>query len=292
VSGRVLLTGAGGLLGRPAALALAARGFEVVAVSRHGPVAADLLDAGARRTLMAHYRPSHWLHLAWETKHGYFWSAPENEDWVEASLDLARHFADGGGQRAVIAGSCAEYDWSALPRTPISEAAPLAPATAYGAAKCTLHARLARLARGAFDYGWGRVFLPVGEGEHPDRLVPSILRALLAGEPAAVTSGRQVRDFIDARDAGAAFAALLASDVTGPVNIGSGDGHSVAELATTLGRLAGRPELVRLGALPDRLDDPPYLVAKVDRLTQEVGFRPAIDFETMLADARAHARHR
>jgi nucleoside-diphosphate-sugar epimerase len=80
--------------------------------------------------------------------------------------------------------------------------------------------------------------------------------------------------------------------VTGPINIGRGEGHSVAELALTLGRLAGQPALVRLGALPDRLDDPPYLVAKIERLTREVGFQPAIDFETMLADALARARHR
>ena len=94
-----------------------------------------------------------------------------------------------------------------------------------------------------------------------------------------------MRDFIDARDAGAAFAALLASEVTGAVNIATGEPHSVAEVALTLGRLTGRPELVRLGALPDRLDDPPYLVADTSRLRKEVGYSPAIGFERMLVDA-------
>jgi nucleoside-diphosphate-sugar epimerase len=57
----------------------------------------------------------------------------------------------------------------------------------------------------------------------------------------------------------------------------------VAEVAETLGRLAGRPELVRLGALPAREGDPPMLVADVTRLSREIGFHPVHSFEDSLA---------
>ena len=73
--------------------------------------------------------------------------------------------------------------------------------------------------------------------------------------------------------------------VTGAVNIGTGEPHAVREVAEGLGRLAGRSELVRLGALPSRPDDPPFLVASTARLRNEVGFAPKISFEEMLADA-------
>jgi nucleoside-diphosphate-sugar epimerase len=56
-------------------------------------------------------------------------------------------------------------------------------------------------------------------------------------------------------------------------------------VAQALGRVAGRPDLLRLGALPSRPDDPPFLVADTARLRNEVGYAPKISFEEMLADA-------
>ncbi len=60
----------------------------------------------------------------------------------------------------------------------------------------------------------------------------------------------------------------------GPVNIASGVGWTVADIVTRLGVLAGRPDLVALGALPDRPDEPPRVVADTGRLREEVGFDP------------------
>src|SRR5215469_16223623 len=117
--GSVLLTGATGLVGRHARAALEQGGYEVIAVSRReSPVICDLLDPSMRRSLIDRYRPTHWLHLAWETRHGYFWSAPENRTWVSASLDLLDLFVAAGGRRVVMAGTCAEYDWKKLDKRP------------------------------------------------------------------------------------------------------------------------------------------------------------------------------
>ena len=51
----------------------------------------------------------------------------------------------------------------------------------------------------------------------------------------------------------------------------------------TLAQLAGRPDLPRPGALPDRDGDPPRLVADVSRLRDEVGFAPRIALSEGLA---------
>jgi nucleoside-diphosphate-sugar epimerase len=85
-------------------------------------------------------------------------------------------------------------------------------------------------------------------------------------------------------DAGAAVAALVASEATGIVNIASGEPVRIADIARALGEGAGRGDLVHLGALPDRPDDPPRITASVDRLRQEVGFSPRFDLRTGLAD--------
>ena len=61
---------------------------------------------------MKDLRPSHLLHFAWYVTPGKFWTSPENIDWLQASLDLVTSFLDCGGERSVIAGTCAEYDWT------------------------------------------------------------------------------------------------------------------------------------------------------------------------------------
>ena len=77
------------------------------------------------------------LHLAWATEHGAFWTSPDNVRWLEASLALLRAFVAGGGARAVVAGTCAEYSWSTEADV-LAEEAPLEPATLYGASKAAL----------------------------------------------------------------------------------------------------------------------------------------------------------
>ena len=108
---RVLVTGAGGFLGRHAVAALLERGHEVIAVTSRQPVAedrpglrwvrCDLLGPHAPKDLTAAARASHLLHLAWYAEHGAFWSSLQNLEWVGASLRLLQAFRESGGGRAV-----------------------------------------------------------------------------------------------------------------------------------------------------------------------------------------------
>jgi nucleoside-diphosphate-sugar epimerase len=275
---RILLTGASGVLGRALVAPLAAQGALHAAARRIPPDAAgaiwhaaDLLDEGAARALIRDIRPTLLVHAAWYVAHGAFWTAPENEAWVEASDALAAAFVAAGGRRMLGIGSCAEYALSdGADAAPWPEARRIDPATAYGRAKADLAARLAR--RGGFELAWARLFLLFGPGEHPDRLVPSVARALAEGREAPLASGRPVRDFASTRFLGQGLAALAGSRVTGPVNVASGEGRSIADVARVLGQAAGREALLRLGALPDRPGEVPVMVADVGRLRREVGF--------------------
>ena len=291
----VLLTGASGFVGRPTLDALLARGFDVHAVSRRTPPAgpsgvtwheADLLDANARRELIARTRPMHLLHLAWYVEHAKFWTAGENSDWLDASLDLLRLFGDYGGQRALMSGSCAEYEGMRDGTAPLRETDPCRPNTPYGRAKLALFEQGTKLAADAgFSFIWARLFLIFGCGEDSRRLIPSIVRGLLADEPVALTSGRQVRDFLDTRDVAAALVALLDSTIRGAVNVGSGHGVALREAGEMLAAIAGRSEkLLRFGALPDREGESKSLVADITRLTKEAAFAPACTLERRFAE--------
>ena len=241
---------------------------------------ADLLDPGAVTRLVEELRPTHLVHFAWYAEPGAFWQSPENERWRTASLHLLETFAASGGERAVVAGTCAEYDWSGDGL--LSErSTPLAPQTPYGEAKNALREATEKL---SLSLAWGRIFFLYGPHEDPRRLVASVTRSLIAGTPARTTHGQQVRDFLHVADAGDAFAALLDSAVEGPVNIGSGEGVAVADVVQRLAAIVNRPDLLQLGALETAPNDPPVLVADVARLRDDVGWQPSRSLDDGLPD--------
>ena len=294
---RVLVTGASGFIGRHALEPLIRRGLEVHAVTNRdaGKPAvsgvrwhrADLLDHAQHGALLEAAAPTHLLHLAWYAEHGRFWTSTENLRWAAATLELVRGFAERGGGRAVVAGSCAEYRWGE-PGACVEGVTPLEPATLYGTAKHATRALLEAAAPAlGIELAWGRVFFLYGPDEAPGRLVASVARALVAGERAATGDGTQVRDFLHVADVAAAFAALLDSDVTGAVNIGSGEARPLRDVIEAIGVAAGRSELLDIGALPARAGDPAQLVADVARLRDEVGFVPAIGLDHGIEQAVA-----
>jgi nucleoside-diphosphate-sugar epimerase len=300
----VLVSGAGGFIGRWSVPRLMAAGYEVHAVVGRtaSPLPAqlrgaeihrtDLLDGASVQKLTAAVKPSHLLHFAWMATPGVYWTSPDNYRWLAASQHLLQCFEDNGGVRAVMAGSCAEYDWSRVgvcdERTsPLADdgKAPIPP---YTECKIALQKALERCGVSQrLSTAWGRIFFQFGPGEHPDRLVASVIVSLLSGREAPCTHGRQIRSFLHVADVGSAFAALLDSDTMGPVNIGSGVPISIAELLGNIASQIGRPELIRLGARDAPPFEPPLLIPAIDRLCREVGWRPHFGLTDGIADAIA-----
>jgi nucleoside-diphosphate-sugar epimerase len=298
---RVLVTGAGGFIGRQSIEPLRAAGYDVHAVFSNKPIRpnesagahayrADLLDAPAIDALIQTVRPTHLLHFAWIATPGLYWNSAENYRWLEASQHLLRSFKDGGGIRAVMAGSCAEYDWSRVDicherSTPLAGASGTA-VGAYAKCKIAMQRALEEFGR-AHDLStaWGRIFFQFGPGEHPQRLVASVIIDLLSGHEALCSHGRQIRSFLHVTDVGRAFAAVLASDIEGPVNIGSGERISIAELLGRIARTIGRPELLNLGARRALPFEPDILLPDIARLRREVGWTPRLTLDQGIADA-------
>ena len=128
------------------------------------------------------------------------------------------------------------------------------------------------------------MFFLYGPGERPERLVASVVRSLLAGERARCTEGRQVRDLLSIDDAARAFADLLDSDVTGPVNIGSGDAVTLREVVLSIAGQLQAEDRIAFGELQDVYDGS-TIVAATRRLREEVGWQPRRDLDSGIAAA-------
>lgn len=294
---RVLLTGANGAIGRFVLPILVARGYEVHAVrSQSGEAGqatawhrADLLDPEARARLVDDVQPELLVHLAWHRDRDTLWGSPRNEDWADAGVELWRRFAERGGRRGLVVGTCAEYEWGAPVLSEVGT--PLQPATAYGRGKSLLRQRLEGLGTGGTpSLVWPRVFFVYGAEADEQRLVPHLAACLLAGRPARSTDGSQVRDYLYAGDVAAALVELLESEAEGPVNVGSGAGTVVRDMVTMLGELSGRPDLIELGAVPRQEGEPDTIVADVSRLRALTGWRPAVGLREGLSETLEQMR--
>jgi nucleoside-diphosphate-sugar epimerase len=317
---RVLVSGAGGFIGRWSVPALLRLGYEVHAVlsgnaSRDVPAQlegakihfADLLNDSQVDELTSEVRPSHLLHFAWIATPGLYWNSAENFRWLAAGERLLRCFRAHGGSRVMMAGTCAEYDWSRvevcdelsspLAKTkaapPTDAADPNDAASPYAACKIALQRILGDFGRREHvSTAWGRIFFQFGPHEHPDRLVPSVICNLLLNREAPCSHGRQIRSFLHVADVGEAFAAVLDSELEGPVNIGSDERIALADLVERIARQIGRPDLLRLGARPAPLQEPSLLVPAIHRLRDEAGWRPRFTLNEALSDTIAWWRGR
>jgi nucleoside-diphosphate-sugar epimerase len=243
----------------------------------------DLADTEALQLQLRRWRPDVCIHLAWYAVPGKYLTAPENIESLRVSLSLLEELSRAGCARLVAVGTCAEYDTHL--GGVLSEDSPTRPDTLYAA--CKLSAGLIGQQRAeqlGIGFTWARIFYLYGPDENEGRMIPSLIRTVREGKEFAASAGTQVRDYLHVSDVAAALAALAVKPSTGTFNVCSGEPVTVGRLMTTLGAMLGRPELIRLGALPDRDWEPPYICGDSSRLRQATGWSPRYGLDAGLQD--------
>jgi nucleoside-diphosphate-sugar epimerase len=294
---RVALTGANGFLGRYVLGALRDRGIDTVLLGRTRPpdssfaafIEADLLATPDFPQLVQAASATHLVHLAWVTEHGAYWASPLNLRWLEGTIRLVEAFCVTGGQGVVVAGTCAEYDWSR--GTCQEDSTPLNPSSLYGTAKDAARRLTAAICRQhQVTCAWGRVFLPYGAGEDKRRLIPSLIDAFQGKrQPFSVNTGA-LRDFLHASDVAEGFLTLLGAGADGAFNISSGQPTPLSQVVHQVARLLGADPQVILD-LPARCSpgEPPLFVGENLKL-RSLGWGPRLSLpgglERTLREAR------
>jgi dTDP-6-deoxy-L-talose 4-dehydrogenase (NAD+) len=226
------------------------------------------------------FAPEVCVHTAWITTPGVYLESPENEKFRDASADFLRRIRACGTNHIVGLGTCVEYQITDQPLS--EELTPLEPTTTYARCKNELRLRLeAEAAAEGFGFCWGRVFYPYGPGEHPSRLCSSILQKLSAAETITLRTPASTKDYIFIEDLAAALLTVVEKRFRGTINLGTGQGVSVGEIARRLGALLGRAQLVQEAVVP-AADPFPFVVADAGKL-KSLGWSQAVSLEDGLS---------
>ena len=276
---RVLLTGATGFVGRYVARELERQGIEYVGLQRgmtsdHRSIQMDLLGTNELEELFQKLNPTHLIHVAWYAEHGKYWDSDLNLEWTSATKRLVEAFCASGGQHVVITGTCAEYDWAN--GYCVEDVTPLKPKSLYGICKDTTR-RIIELVveKHGVSMSWARIFFPYGPGEAPQRLIPSLFKALKGEALPFGVNGKSYRDLLHVEDAARAVLACAQSKFIGAVNVCSGRPVQICDVVNAIAIITSSDPNIILELAPRTQEVNQFLVGANKNL-QSLGWQQEI----------------
>ena len=286
----VLVTGGAGFIGSHLVDSLVARGVRVTVLDNfyrgHWEHLDRHLRSGSVRLFEKDVRDFESVHQAAAGAEVIYHLAAQsnvmgalaNSDYsfttnVQGTFNVLKAAASRGARRVVFSSSREVYGEPV--RVPVREESPLEPKSPYGASKvagevyCGAWAQTSGLE--TFVLRLANVYGP----RDRDRVIPRWLERAHRGEPLELFGGDQLIDFISVGRVVEALLAAADRPVNGPVNVGSGQGTSLKELAARILDISGSPSQLRL--LPARQVEVVKFVADVGKMRGLLGVEPPQD---------------
>ncbi len=299
---RILITGAGGFVGR----------HLVACLARSCPdaelhtAAFDVRDPSATMLAMRTASPDACIHLAGVTAVGTARADPGHA-WqvnLHGTLNLAAAvLAEAPGCRFLHVSSAEAYGTSFRTGLKLDETAPLAPSNTYAATKAAADLAIGAMVADGLRAIRLRPFNHTGPGQSETFVVPAFARQI-----ALIAAGRQApviqvgaldptRDFLDVRDVCAAYAlCLTATDERLPpgsiLNLASGTPRRIGDVLAEMCRAAGVEARIETEAHRLRPSDTPVAFGDAAQARMRLGWAPAISWPLTLADVLDDWRRR
>ena len=224
----------------------------------------DLYDSDSWTSLL-NEKPNNVIFLSWPGLPNYNDAFHVTKN-LPACINLVDRLVRNGMSNLVIAGTCYEYG---LQYGPLHEDQPANPINTYSIAKDSLRRYIFnQYTPPALKCSWARIFYPYGDGQNPNSIVPSLIRAIQSGDRAfPISSGRQLRDYIPAQKVAEYLLKLSLHSLShGIYNVASGSPESIIEIVEKVVSDHGSSILLKKGFYPDRSDEPLSFWAHMEKL--------------------------
>lgn len=292
-SSSVLITGAGGVIGRALQRELASAGYKnVVAITSKD---VDLTDQAATERLFSSTKPTLVFHLAarvWGIMGNLSNKGIAYLDNIRINTNVVEAARMCGTKKIVAMGSAAIY--SDMVKLPMSEdqiwnGPPHYSEAAYAHSKRSMLAQLeAYKDQYGLNFAYGISTNLFGPHDRFDEkfghVIPSLIskfhKGQLHGEPISVWgTGKAERDFLFSHDAAFALR-LLGEEYHGPINLATGTSVTIRDTVDMLQKISGYTGAVEWDSTkPDGQKLREYDVSRLKAL----GFKPRQSFEQALS---------
>lgn len=269
---RVLVTGAGGYIGRHVVDALLERGFDVIAADlnidqvneKTTRVSVDLFS-GELDIYQKLGSPDVLIHMAWLD--GFVHNSFRHIEYLPKHYTFLKNMLSGGVSQISIMGTMHEIGYF---EGEIGENTPSNPLSLYGIAKNALRQMTGIFAREYPDvvFQWLRAYYIYGDDALNHSIFAKIIQADQEGKPTfPLNSGKNLYDFISVDELAAQIAAASTqTKVTGIIECCTGKPVSLKDKVEGFiaeQHLSIRPEY---GAFPDRPYDSPGIWGNTEKI--------------------------
>lgn len=216
---------------------------------------------------------------------------------VVGSLNVVQAMQQTGVKKVVFSSTAAVYDEHAA--QPLTEDAPTRPVNPYGWSKLMTEQMLLDAQVEGIEPSILRYFNVAGKEEwftadysHETHLIPLMIEVVegrrdvlsVFGTDYDTRDGSCIRDYIHVSDIASAHVAALTQNVTGVLNVGSGDGVSVLEMLKAARSALGHDIPAHMEER--RPGDAPVLIADTSRIREQLNWKPTHSVEEMLVSAQ------